>query len=47
MDGCALKEWLSQNKHVKTVASVYAAAIQEFLPDAIQIADRFHLPQWM
>ena len=48
-DGRALKEWLSQNKHVKTItrdrASAYATAIQEVLPDAIQIADRFHLHQ--
>lgn len=48
-DGRALKEWLSQNKHVKTVtrdrASAYAAAIQEILPDAMQVADRFHLHQ--
>lgn len=40
---------MSQNKHVKTVtrdrASAYAAAIQEILPDAMQIADRFHLHQ--
>ena len=37
------------NKHVKTVtrdrASAYSSAIQEILPDAIQIADRFHLHQ--
>ena len=48
-DGRALKEWLSQNKHVTTItrarASAYATAIQEVLPDAIQIADRFHLHQ--
>lgn len=48
-DGHALKEWLSQNKQVKIVtrdrASAYAAAIQEILPDAMQIADRFHLHQ--
>ena len=48
-DGRVLKEWLSKNKHVKTVtrdrASAYAAAIQEILPDAMQVADRFHLHQ--
>lgn len=48
-DGHTLKEWLAQNKHVKTVtrdrASAYAATIQEILPDAMQIADRFHLHQ--
>ena len=44
-----LKEWLKNNKHVKTVtrdrASAYSSAIQEILPDAMQIADRFHLHQ--
>lgn len=48
-DGSTLKEWLVKNKHVKTVtrdrASAYASAIQEILPDAMQIADRFHLHQ--
>ena len=48
-DGMTLKEWLKNNKHVKTVtrdrASAYSAAIQEILPDAMQIADRFHLHQ--
>lgn len=48
-DGTALKEWLKRNKHVKTVtrdrASAYAKAINEEIPDAIQIADRFHLHQ--
>ena len=48
-DGNTLKEWLSQNKQVKTVtrdrANAYAAAIQEILPDAMQVADRFHLHQ--
>ena len=42
-DGLALKEWLPKNKQVKTVtrdrASAYAAAIQEILPDAMQIMD--------
>ena len=45
-DGKTLKEWLSKNKHVKAVtrdrASAYSAAIKEILPDAMQIADRFH-----
>ena len=45
----AFKEWLSHNKQVKAVtrdrASAYASAIQEILPDALQIADRFHLHQ--
>ena len=48
-DGKTLKEWLKNNKHVKVVtrdrASAYAAAIREILPDAMQIADRFHLHQ--
>jgi len=48
-DGKGLKDWLQNNKHIKAVtrdrASAYAAAIQEVLPDAMQIADRFHLHQ--
>ena len=44
-----LKEWLKNNKHIKTVtrdrASAYSSAIQAILPDAMQIADRFHLHQ--
>jgi len=48
-DGKGLKDWLENNKHVKAVtrdrASAYATAIQEVLPDAMQIADRFHLHQ--
>jgi len=48
-DGETLKAWLRNNQHVKAVtrdrATAYAAAIQEVLPDAIQVADRFHLHQ--
>lgn len=48
-DGKALREWLRENKQVKRVtrdrAGVYAKAISEELPDAMQIADRFHLHQ--
>jgi transposase len=48
-DGASLKKWLKNNKHVKTVtrdrASAYAKVIREELPDAMQIADRFHLHQ--
>ena len=48
-DGKGLKDWLENNKHIKAVtrdrASAYASAIQEILPDAMQIADRFHLHQ--
>jgi len=48
-DGKSLKDWLQKNKHIKAVtrdrASAYAVAIKEILPDAMQIADRFHLHQ--
>lgn len=48
-DGATLKEWLKKNKQVTTVtrdrASAYAKAIEEVLPDCMQIADRFHLHQ--
>ena len=48
-DGETLRQWLKNNKHIKTVtrdrASAYAKVISEELPDAIQIADRFHLYQ--
>ena len=48
-DGVALSEWLHQNKQVKKVtrdrAGAYAKAISEALPEAMQIADRFHLHQ--
>jgi len=48
-DGIALKEWLRANKQVKKVtrdrAGSYAKAISESLPEAMQIADRFHLHQ--
>ena len=46
-DGKSLKEWLQNNKHVRTVtrdrASAYAKAVEEVLPDCMQIADRFHI----
>jgi len=46
-DGQVLKEWLQKYKDVKIVtrdrASSYAAAIIEVCPNAVQIADRFHL----
>ena len=46
-DGTELKKWLKKNKHVRTVtrdrASAYAAAISKIIPNAIQVADRFHL----
>ena len=48
-DGETLREWLKNNKHVKVVtrdrASAYAKVIAEELPDAMQVADRFHLHQ--
>ena len=48
-DGKTLKEWLKQNQHVTAItrdrASAYANAIKEILPEAMQIADRFHLYQ--
>ena len=48
-DGKTLKEWLARNKQVKIVtrdrAGAYASAISEILPDAMQVADRFHLHQ--
>ena len=48
-DGSALKEWLKNNQHIKIItrdrASSYAKAIVEALPQAMQIADRFHLHQ--
>jgi len=48
-DGKTLREWLKNNKHVKAVtrdrASAYAKVIAEELPNAMQIADRFHLHQ--
>jgi len=48
-DGESLRKWLEGNKHVKKVtrdrASAYAKVISEVLPDAMQIADRFHLYQ--
>lgn len=48
-DGKNLRKWLKANKHVKVVtrdrASAYAKVISEVLPDAMQVADRFHLHQ--
>lgn len=48
-DGASLKDWLKENKHITAVtrdrASAYATAIEEILPDCMQIADRFHLHQ--
>jgi transposase len=48
-DGKALKEWLREHPKIKIVArdraSAYAAAIAEVLPQAMQVADRFHILQ--
>ncbi len=48
-DGQTLKDWLKRHKKIKKIArdraTAYANAINEILPNAIQIADRFHLFQ--
>ena len=44
-----MRKWLKNNKHIKLItrdrASAYAKVIAEELPDAMQVADRFHLHQ--
>lgn len=48
-DGKTLSNWLNKNKNIKIVtrdrASAYAKVIEQELPSAMQIADRFHLHQ--
>lgn len=48
-DAEVVKEWLNNHKKIKVVArdraSAYASAINEILPNCIQVADRFHLFQ--
>jgi len=48
-DGSGLREWLRNNQHIRIVtrdrSGAYAKAISEMLPQAMQIADRFHLHQ--
>ena len=48
-DGKALREWLKNHPKVSVVArdraSAYAHAITDILPDAMQVADRFHILQ--
>ena len=48
-DRKSLREWLKNNKKIKVItcdrASAYAKVIAEELPDAMQVADRFHLHQ--
>jgi len=46
-DGKTFKIWLQQHPDITMVArdraSTYASAVDEILPDAVQIADRFHI----
>jgi len=46
-DGVALKKWLIQHPEILTVsrdrANAYSCAVSQTLPNAIQVADRFHL----
>ena len=48
-DGKALKEWLKNHPKISVVArdraSAYAHAITDILPNAMQVADRFHILQ--
>lgn len=48
-DEATLSAWLIKNSHVKIIsrdrASAYARSIEKQLPNAMQIADRFHLFQ--
>ena len=48
-DGSTLSNWLKSNKHIKMVTrdrvSAYAKVIEQDLPGAMQIADRFHIHQ--
>lgn len=48
-DEKTLREWLKENQQIKVItrdrASAYAKAIAEELPNAMQVADRFHLHQ--
>lgn len=48
-DGETLKEWLRNHKKIRLVArdraNAYASAINEVLPDCVQVADRFHILQ--
>ena len=46
-DAESIKNWLKEHPKIKKIArdraSAYASAINEILPDCIQVADRFHL----
>ena len=48
-DANTLKDWLKGHKRIRLVArdraSAYATAINEILPECVQVADRFHLLQ--
>ena len=48
-DSETLKEWLKNHQRIKLVvrdrAGAYARAINDILPDCVQVADRFHLLQ--
>ena len=48
-DGQSLREWLKEHPNIVAIArdrdSAYAKVINEFCPEAVQIADRFHLFQ--
>ena len=48
-DGKTLSTWLKENKHIRVItrdrASAYAKVIEQELPGAMQIADRFHIHQ--
>jgi len=48
-DGSSLQKWLVNNKQINTVtrdrASSYSAVVEDVIPKAVQIADRFHLFQ--
>ena len=50
-DGKTFREWLKDHKKIRLVtrdrASAYASAINDILPECIQVADRFHLLQNM
>lgn len=46
-DENTVREWLKNNRHIKTItrdrAGAYAKAVEEILPDCMQVADRFHI----
>ena len=46
-DGVSLKKWLAKHPEIEIVtrdrASAYSSAVSSTLPNAIQVADRFHL----